>query len=160
MKRKKVKVGVGILAGVLLVGLVTFTLYAISAPAMQEKYTAVVGDYDISGYYDFGDDDAYAVGRNAYGNPVFRDPDAAFKAVKQDCKEAISHIRTHTSILLPLNRYNWQAYNNLAFDAPAGDQEEVRQQMNFLGHFFSIYENGFFPCEGKSYPAPVAAAAG
>ena len=153
MKRKKVKVGIGILAGVLLVGLAAFTLYAISAPVMQEEYTAVMGDYDISGYYDFGDNEAYAVGMNAYGNPVFRDPDDALKAVKQDCKEAISHIRTHTPILLPLNRYNWQAYNNLAFDTPVG-AEEVQRQKDYLGHFFSIYENGFFPCEGKSYPAP------
>lgn len=104
----------------------------------------VVGEYDVSrlAYSEVWlSKDAYAIGANCYGMPVFEDRDAAWDALEHDYERALDYI-ARSFDLQPLNRANWKQYKLYGWQVTTED-ESLRGECACVSAFFDIYENSF-----------------
>ncbi len=113
-------------------------------PYMASDPAKVVGPYDISGLGgDFlqSGNEAYAVGANAYGMPVFEDHRAAYSAFLSEYAAGIEEIRI-TWELKPISRKNYADYKVYGWQTLCTD-EELNRQCHQVTLFFDLYENSF-----------------
>ncbi len=113
-------------------------------PDMMSDPSKVVGPYDISGLGgDFlqSGNEAYAVGANAYGMPVFEDHRTAYSAFLSEYAAGIEEIRI-TWGLKPLSRRNYADYKVYGWQTLCTD-EELTRQCHQVTLFFDLYENSF-----------------
>ena len=103
---------------------------------------AVIDEYDVSRLpSDFGGGEAYEIGENEEGKPVFVDPDAAFEQIVRDYKEGFRAIQREY-YLLPITKLTWQKYGYYGWQITHED-EEIIDQAYEISRFFEIYKNSF-----------------
>lgn len=105
----------------------------------------VAGDQNIKGNVDtdrFTDiSKQFAIGANAYGYAVFKNPDEALKELKKDFSSGIDLIQTEFD-LKPLSQDNYDLYNTYGAEVTDGTNE-AQAEAAFVSEFMDIYENSF-----------------
>jgi len=102
----------------------------------------VVNDYDTSQLStDFGDNEAYEIGANAQGMPIFKDHMKALQQAQIDYKQGFDATVVEYD-LLPINNENYRDYMKLAWQLEVKD-EMIKQQGVMVSKFLDIYENSF-----------------
>ena len=126
-------------------------LIVIKTPNYSKEYSTVVGEWEpengITGQEmskHFGDSDAYEIGANSKGMPVFKNPDKAFRQVKIDYKEGIKAIKKELGVLLGLTKMNFRDYQVYGCQLTNCTEEESSQG-RIISSFLDIYENSFDP---------------
>lgn len=108
---------------------------------MNPQHVAVA-DYDVSQLpSDFGGDEAYEIGMNKGGKPVFVHPDAAFKQIVIDCKEGFQAIQEEY-YLFPITKLTWRGYGYYGWQLTHEDDDIIDQGYE-ISRFFEIYKNSF-----------------
>lgn len=97
----------------------------------------IKGEVDVSYYTNISKN--FDIGANKYGYAVFKDPNAAFKTLKQKYKMGIRLIQKEFN-LLPISRFNYGKYKIYGWQVTTGTIEE-REQARFVSSFMDIYEN-------------------
>lgn len=105
------------------------------------KYYDVVGAYTGTAGKTFGSRESYQIGRNSVGNPVFKDPEAAFQQALKDYRAGFEEIQREYG-LLGVSRHNWRSYEIYGWQLTTQDENLLRQGGAISG-FFDIYENSF-----------------
>ncbi|WP_195267895.1 hypothetical protein [Eubacterium sp. 1001713B170207_170306_E7] len=125
-----------------------FLLLHLDDAIPSRQKAAVVGELDsavsITGqpFLPFDDSsEAYAMGVNAEGMPVFKDPDQAFIQIKKDYTPGIKELQKEFK-LKPFNRFYWRPYETYGWQMSTSDPE-LRYQGNRVCRFISIYKNSF-----------------
>ena len=102
----------------------------------------VVVDYDTSQLSaDFGSNEAYAIGTNAKGMPIFKDHKKALQQAQVDYKKGFAATAKEHD-LNPISQKNYKDYMTLAWQLETKD-ETVVQQGVMISKFLDIYENSF-----------------
>jgi len=102
----------------------------------------VVDEYDISKLgTDFGESEAYAIGANINGMPVFKNASMALQQALIDYKNGIETIAKEFD-LGDISNSNYKEYGIYGWQITIGTEEE-KQQGRIVSQFFDIYENGF-----------------
>lgn len=112
--------------------------------ACGNSKSEVVGEYDISklgGDFLKSGNEAYAIGTNKDGMPIFKDTDKAFNQAIIDYKEGFTAIEEEYD-LKPISKKNWEEYKTYGWQLNT-DNEDVRKQGSQITQFFDIYENSF-----------------
>lgn len=108
----------------------------------SRSLSTVVDEYDVSKLNgDFGNDEAYEIGANYKGMPVFKDTKKALKQAKLDYKEGFIAIATQHE-LEPVSHKNYEMYKAFGWQTSVME-ENVQQQCVQISGFFDIYENSF-----------------
>ncbi|MDI9540034.1 MAG: hypothetical protein QM204_00970 [Bacillota bacterium] len=106
----------------------------------------VVGPYTGSANIDkYLEYEAWQIGRNKYGQPIFVDSDEAFKLAQEKYSEAIILIYNHFNEEYQVGKFgknNYQLYKMLGWQIPT-DDETIRKSGVELTQFLDIYENSF-----------------
>lgn len=125
-----------------------FLLIRLDDAIPSRQKATVVGELDsivnASGepYHTFDDsNEAYAMGANAEGMPVFKDLDRAFEQMEKDYAPVIKELNRKYR-LKPLSRFNWRVYGVYGWQIQTEDPELLHQCYRFIC-FFDIYENSF-----------------
>ena len=122
-----------------------FLLIRLDDAIPSSQKATVVGELDsIKGesYLTFDDsNEAYAMGVNAEGMPVFKDLNRAFKQMKKDYAPVIEKLKKDYK-LKPLTHFNWRIYKVYGWQIQTEDPELLHQCYRFIC-FFDIYENSF-----------------
>lgn len=118
----------------------------------RDEATRVVGPYEgnpmndgdfLSGYGVDVTKDAYRIGANKFGMPVFADPDAAYEEMKNTCQPGIKALR-EANDLPDMSKRNLGLYAAMVADTEIQD-EELMKNAAFIGAFYDVYENSFTP---------------
>lgn len=112
--------------------------------ACGNSKSEVVGEYDISklgGDFLKSGNEAYAIGTNKDGMPIFKDTDKAFNQAIIDYTEGFTAIEEEYD-LKPISKKNWEEYKTYGWQLNP-DNEDVRKQGSQITQFFDIYENSF-----------------
>lgn len=99
----------------------------------------IKGDVDIKTWESRGE--AFAIGANADGYAVFKNPQKAMKSICQEYKEGIKAMRKAGAPRW--FQLNYDGYMGFAEAIPSGT--EARQQADVVEGFVDIYENSFSP---------------
>ena len=96
------------------------------------------GNVDMEFWASLGKE--YELGSNSHGYAVFKDPFAAFKALKHDYPAEITAI-SQAYGLLPINQFNYPLYGTY------GCQTDPGKSLNtaLISSFVDLYENSFPP---------------
>ena len=148
---KKVKLILAITFIVLLIGVIIF----LSLPAKNQA--AIIPHFDVPEEFvavrEYTDDErkeigiykyitprveAYAVGINQYGKPVFKDPHQAIAALYVDYADAIDYINRTSSNFTSSFIGGQGAIINTETDDPI-----LRDRINFVVQFIVIFSNSF-----------------
>jgi hypothetical protein len=130
------------LSMVLVLILAAGIVYIVPLVQVDTSLSKVVGEYGTSKLgFDFGNSGPYAIGANAKGMPVFKDPDKAFTQAVKDYADGFDAIRREFK-LPPVNKSNYPLYNTYGWQLTTGSDEEKRQG-RIISQFFDIYENSF-----------------
>ena len=122
--------------------LVTSIVFIMPLTSVNTSLSKVVGEYDTSKLGNsFGESEAYAIGVNVKGMPVFKTPNKAFRQAIVDCKLGFKAIRKEFKLLL-VNKLNYPQYGIYGCQLTTGSDEEKRQG-RIISQFFDIYENSF-----------------
>lgn len=120
---------------VISIALLTF-LTACNSPSK------VVDDFDTSQLSaDFGDNDAYEIGANAKGMPIFKDHKKALQQAQIDYKQGFDATVAEYD-LMPISNENYRDYKKYAGQLETKN-EMVKQQGVMVSKFLDIYENSF-----------------
>jgi hypothetical protein len=120
---------------VISIALLTF-LTACNSPSK------VVDDYDISRLsVDFGVNEAYEIGANAKGMPIFRNHKKALQQAQIDYKKGFDATVVEYN-LKPISNENYRDYKKYAGQLESKD-DRVKQQGVMVSKFLDIYENSF-----------------
>ena len=112
--------------------------------ACGNSKSEVVGEYDISklgGDFLKSGNEAYAIGTNKDGMPIFKDTDKAFNQAIIDYTEGFTAIEEEYD-LKPISKKNWEEYKTYGWQLTT-DNKDVRKQGSQIAQFFDIYENSF-----------------
>ncbi len=112
--------------------------------ACGNSKSEVVGEYDISklgGDFIKSGNEAYAIGTNEDGMPIFKDTDKAFNQAIIDYTEGFTAIEEEYD-LKPIGKKNWEEYKTYGWQLTT-DNEDLRKQGFEITQFFDIYENSF-----------------
>ncbi|MFJ7933332.1 hypothetical protein [Sporosarcina sp. NPDC096371] len=102
----------------------------------------VVDDYGVSKLnVDFGDNEAYEIGANVDGMPIFQDAKKALEQAKLDYKDGFDAIAVEFD-LEPISNQNFNDNKKLGWQTTGRDRN-VNQQSAEISSFFEIYENSF-----------------
>lgn len=102
----------------------------------------VVDDYDISQLsVDFGVNEAYEIGANAKGMPIFKDHKKSLQQAQIDYKKGFDATVVEYN-LMPISNENYRDYKKYAGQLESKD-EMVKQQGIMVSKFLDIYENSF-----------------
>lgn len=99
----------------------------------------VVGEY--TGNVSFGDNEAYALGENSEGVPIFKDTDKALAQALIDYEDGFKTIEEQFN-LRPASKRNWQNYKTYGWQLNTKD-DNIRKQGGKITQFFDFYENSF-----------------
>ena len=83
----------------------------------------------------------FDIGANKYGYAVFKDPDKAFKTLKQKYKKGIKLIQKEFK-LMPISKFNYGEYKTYGCQVTNGNLE-IKEQSRFVSEFMDIYENSY-----------------
>jgi len=123
-----------ILAMIFLVAL----LAACSGPSPGE----VTGEYDTRQLsVDFSWDEAYEIGANTSGLPVFKNPKKALKQAKIDFEAGFEATAAEFD-LEAVSHDNYQDYKTYGWQITTTD-EKIQKQGVHISKFFDIYENSY-----------------
>lgn len=112
--------------------------------ACGNSKSKVVREYDISnlgGDFLKSGNEAYAIGANKEGKPIFIDTDKAFNQALIDFAEGFAAIERECG-LEPISEKNWEEYKTYGWQLTT-DNEDIRKQGIQITQFFDIYENSF-----------------
>jgi hypothetical protein len=102
----------------------------------------VVDKYDVSKLAtDFGGAEAYDIGANINGMPVFKNPSLALKQAIVDYGDGFEGISKEFQ-LGEVSKTNYEEYKIYGWQLTTGTQEE-KKQGRIISQFFDIYENSF-----------------
>lgn len=103
----------------------------------------VVGEYNTSKLSnDFNQsNEAYAIGANKDGMPIFKDTSRAFDQARIDYADGFTAIQEQFN-LEPVNGKNWGSYKTYGWQLTT-DAEDIQKQGSEITQFFDIYENSF-----------------
>jgi hypothetical protein len=102
----------------------------------------VVDDYDTSQLsIDFGDKEAYEIGANAKGMPIFKDHKKALQQAQIDYKKGFDAARVEFD-LMPISNKNYKDYMTYAWQLETKDETVLKQGV-MVTKFLDIYENSF-----------------
>ncbi len=99
----------------------------------------IKGSVDIDFYSEI--DERFSIGANKDGYAVFKDPDAAYKALLEKYSDGIKLIQNEFG-LDELNKYNYFMYKAYGWQTTTGTAEE-KKQAKFISGFFDIYEDSY-----------------
>ena len=100
----------------------------------------VADDYDtIQLSADFGVNEAYEIGANAKGMPIFKDHKKALQQAQIDYKKGFDTTRVEFN-LSPISNKNYKDYMTYAWQIETKD-ETVKKQGVMVSKFLDIYEN-------------------
>lgn len=99
----------------------------------------VVREY--TGSASFGDNEAYALGENSKGIPIFKDTDKAFSQALIDYKDGFKAIEEQYH-LKPVSKNNWKEYKTYGWQLNTEDPDIIKQGVG-ISKFFDFYENSF-----------------
>lgn len=100
----------------------------------------VVDDYDTSQLtVDFGENEAYEIGANSKGMPIFKDPKKALQQAQIDYKKGFTAASDEFG-LQPINKKNYKDYKTYARQLETKDKT-IKQQGVIVSKFLDIYEN-------------------
>ncbi len=114
----------------------------IKNPYVKEYITGqanIAGTVDKDYYAKIND--AFEIGASENGDAVFKNPDAAFKALKEMYSEGIEVIKNEFK-LSKLSPKNYNNYKTYGWQVTTGSAEE-KEQARFVSSFLDIYENSF-----------------
>lgn len=112
-------------------------------PAVQEYVPGqgnIMGNVDVAKFEAHGE--AYAIGADENGYAVFKDPDAAFQAVKEDFADAIALIREEYG-LKPFSKLSIRSYGVYGGQVTTAKTDEEFQRARFVGSVARIYESSY-----------------
>ena len=103
----------------------------------------VVGEYDTTKLSNTFDQtkEAYLIGANQDGMPIFKDTNKALEQALIDYAEGFSAIQKQFN-LDPVNAENWGNYKTYGWQLTT-DDENIKKQGSEISQFFDIYENSF-----------------
>lgn len=120
---------------------VTSTILILSA--CVDSPGQVVAEYDTSKLStDFNQsNDAYLIGANKDGMPIFKDTNKAFEQALIDYADGFTAIQQQFD-LEPVSSENWKNYKTYGWQLTTAN-ETIKKQGNEITQFFDIYENSF-----------------
>lgn len=125
--------------------IILLTIYMILIlTAWANSNSEVVGEYDISklgGDFLKSGNEAYAIGANKNGMPIFKDTNKAFNQALIDYADGFIAIQKEYN-LKPISNKNWEEYKTYGWQLST-DNEYIRKQGIQISQFFDIYENSF-----------------
>lgn len=104
----------------------------------------VVGEYDTSelrGDFIKSGNDAYDIGVNKDGMPIFKDNDKAFNQALIDYADGFSAIQKEFD-LKAIGEKSWEEYATYGWQLSTDDKDILKQGKE-ITRFFDIYENSF-----------------
>ncbi|WP_409370018.1 hypothetical protein [Lysinibacillus sp. 38-6] len=102
----------------------------------------VVDNYEISKLnIDFGENEAYEIGANTDGMPIFKNTDKALEQAQIDYQEGLRAIAMEFD-LEPISNSNINDYKKFGWQITVKDKH-VSQQGIEISKFLDIYENSF-----------------
>ncbi|MCH1624536.1 hypothetical protein [Fredinandcohnia quinoae] len=108
----------------------------------NQSLATVVDKYDVSKLsVDFGNNEAYEIGANSEGMPIFKDAKAALKQAKSDYVEGFKAVAEEFE-LEPISHDNFQEYKTYGWQITVMDKN-IQQQGVDITKFLDIYENSF-----------------
>lgn len=114
----------------------------IKNPYVKEYVTGqgnIIGTVDKDYYAKIND--AFEIGASENGYAVFKDPDAAFKTLKEMYSKGIEVIQNEFN-LSKLSQKNYIDYKTYGWQVTTGSAEE-KEQAQFVSNFLDVYENSF-----------------
>ncbi len=120
-----------------LISIFTFILiFMISSCSTSGK---VVREY--TGDASFGDNEAYALGENSKGMPIFKDTDKALAQAIIDYTDGFKAVEEQYN-LKPVSKKNWKEYKTYGWQLNTEDKNIITQGVR-ISAFFDFYENSF-----------------
>jgi len=108
----------------------------------NQSSSAVVGDYNVSELnIDFGNSDAYEIGANDKGMPIFKNTEKALAQAISDYQVGFEYLASEFN-LEPVSHENYEMYKVYGWQTNVSD-EMIKQQCIDITGFFDIYENSF-----------------
>lgn len=103
----------------------------------------VIGEYDTTKLSnDFNQNsEAYSIGENKDGMPIFKDTNRAFEQALIDYADGFTAIQKQFD-LDPVSSENWESYKTNGWQLTT-DDEDIKKQGSEITQFFDIYENSF-----------------
>lgn len=99
----------------------------------------IKGDVDVESFEKISG--KFAIGANADGYAVFKDPDAAFVEMEKRYADGIKRIQEEFD-LQPLTKINYISYENLGCQVTTGTEDE-QMQAAFVSGFLDIYGSSY-----------------
>jgi hypothetical protein len=100
----------------------------------------VVDDYDTSQLSaDFGVNEAYEIGANTKGMPIFKDHKKALQQAQIDYKKGFDATGVEFD-LMPISNKNYKDYMTYAWQLDTKDETVIKQGV-MVSKFLDIYEN-------------------
>lgn len=107
----------------------------------SDKFAEKVAEYDMEKMHPhFQNTEAYHMGVNSVGKPIFEDNERAFEQAMQDFEDACTYLEDE--LALGTVETQWQAYSNIRAWMPECD-ESLQKEVALLFYFLSIYKNSF-----------------
>ena len=140
-----------------LIALLASLLALASCKQDPEKYSRVVGEYDASqlkGSFLTSANEAYRIGSNSLGVPVFVSPEKAWEAFLVDYAVGIETIKNEFD-LQPISKDYYRSYGFLGVQIPSDEPQETDSQCCDVSYFIDIYENSFEEAYNDHFGAPI-----
>ncbi len=99
----------------------------------------VTGEYN--GNASLGDNEAYYLGENSKGVPIFKNTDEALAQAIIDYADGFKSIEEQFN-LKPVSKKNWKDYKTYGWQLKTED-ENIKKQGVEISRFFDFYENSF-----------------
>ena len=123
---------------------ISITLVLLLA-ACGQKPAEVVNEYEdidkLGSEFIHSGVEAYEIGADKNGMPVFKDPDAALEQAKEDFAEGFKQLENEFD-LKPVSKDNWDGYKIYGWQTTSEDADIAKQCMEITS-FFDIYENSY-----------------
>ena len=110
------------------------TLFSCNNPSWK-----VVSQY--TGNVSFGDNEAYALGENSDGIPIFKDADKALKQAIIDYEDGFNAIKEQFN-LKPISKNTFDEYKTYGWQLNTED-ENIKEQSEKISQILDFYENSF-----------------
>ncbi|GAA0084608.1 hypothetical protein UT300007_10470 [Clostridium sp. CTA-7] len=103
----------------------------------------VVAEYNdkIGGEVMLSNPEAYGIGADKNGRPIFKDTDKALKQAKIDFADGLKLIKDQFN-LMSVSKYYYEPYKTYGWQVNT-DDPKLRKKCGEISLFFDIYENSF-----------------
>lgn len=133
------KLFIGVISLLLLATMLSCTSETSNDPAI------VVSDYDVSklaGTFLTSENEAYRIGSNSEGLPVFINTDLAWAAMLNDYADGLSAIQNSFN-LAKIEKDDFEFYKLYGAQMDGSADVEISEQCKDISYFLDIYENSF-----------------